>query len=279
MQNRDFRLKCCRHCNFCELTVGATSMTHAASALHERRELIGNRDLYFQIPSDVFRSAANLQRLKINSCGLFGTLPAEISQFSALTSIEIVGNSIVGTIPSEIGKLTKLRQLLLNDNKFFGTIPSAIVQLSFLQAIQLNQNQLSGDVPLIGSVGRLLQCVLQEEPDTNCLNCNGVSTKCFCRDCVKATAASVSSDSTTDTSTDTTDTFIDTFTETLTDTDTSNSSDSNTDNSVIPDANQTTGSMWWLVGVVAAACGILLMIGGVVVYYRRKHQAQSRTVA
>jgi hypothetical protein len=77
-----------------------------------------------------------LTRLAINSCGLEGTLPTELSRLTALSSIEIVGNNgLGGTIPSQFGQMRKLKELFLNDNKLVGTIPSELFQLQSLRAM------------------------------------------------------------------------------------------------------------------------------------------------
>lgn len=104
--------------------------------LHKCSELFTNRDLRFNLQSDMVSRVPGLTRLAINSCGLEGTLPTELSRLTALSSIEIVGNNgLGGTIPSQFGQMRKLKELFLNDNKLVGTIPSELFQLQSLRAM------------------------------------------------------------------------------------------------------------------------------------------------
>jgi len=79
--------------------------------------------------------------------GLVGTLPAELSELTRLSTLGLSRNSLYGTIPTHFVRLRKLRFLLLNHNKFEGTIPTLIGQLSSIWYLHLGSNQFKGTLP------------------------------------------------------------------------------------------------------------------------------------
>ncbi|KAH7838024.1 hypothetical protein Vadar_021150 [Vaccinium darrowii] len=93
--------------------------------------------------------------LGLDSQGLRGFLPNEISKLRHLQSINLSVNNIHGPIPSSLGTVTSLEILDLSYNFFNGSIPESLGQLTSLRRLNLNSNSLSGRVPaMLG--GRLL---------------------------------------------------------------------------------------------------------------------------
>ncbi|XP_042517316.1 receptor-like protein 4 [Macadamia integrifolia] len=93
--------------------------------------------------------------LSLDTQGLGGFFPDDISQLLHLQSINLSGNSIHGAIPSSLGTITVLQILDLSHNFFNGSIPESLGSLTTLQILNLNSNMLSGRVPAALG-GRLL---------------------------------------------------------------------------------------------------------------------------
>ncbi|XP_028796684.1 receptor-like protein 4 [Neltuma alba] len=93
--------------------------------------------------------------LGLDSQGLKGFLPNDISGLHNLQILNLSGNSIRGAIPSSLGAIGKLQVLDLSYNFFNGSIPESLGQLTSLQRLNLNGNLLSGRVPATLG-GRLL---------------------------------------------------------------------------------------------------------------------------
>ncbi|XP_043690437.1 receptor-like protein 4 [Telopea speciosissima] len=93
--------------------------------------------------------------LGLDTQGLRGFLPNNISQLLHLQSINLSGNSILGAIPSSLGTITGLQILDLSYNFFNGSIPESLGSLTSLEILNLNSNMLSGRVPAALG-GRLL---------------------------------------------------------------------------------------------------------------------------
>ncbi|KAL9999241.1 putative protein kinase RLK-Pelle-LRR-VI-1 family [Helianthus debilis subsp. tardiflorus] len=89
----------------------------------------------------------SLKVLKLVSLGLWGRLPATISQLSSLEILNMSSNHFTGTIQPEMTSLTDLQSLVLDDNNFTGWIPARIGFLSRLSVLSLKNNMLSGLLP------------------------------------------------------------------------------------------------------------------------------------
>ena len=79
-----------------------------------------------------------------------GTLTTHFGRLTALTSLDLSGNSLIGSIPSSISSLTSLTSLDLSSNQLTGTIPSGaagIVRLTALTSLDLSGNSLTGSIP------------------------------------------------------------------------------------------------------------------------------------
>ena len=78
---------------------------------------------------------------------IHGTLPAELSNLSALEGLLLNDNILIGDIPAELGNLTNLTDLYLFNNKLTGTIPTQLASPTDMIDLQLNDNQLTGTIP------------------------------------------------------------------------------------------------------------------------------------
>ncbi len=86
--------------------------------------------------------------VRLAHSGLSGTVPAELAQLSALTTLDLRNNRLHGRIPSELAALEDLRVLDLSGNRQLdGVIPDELGELRKLEHLNLSSNQLSGRIP------------------------------------------------------------------------------------------------------------------------------------
>jgi Leucine-rich repeat (LRR) protein len=78
---------------------------------------------------------------------LSGTLPASLSDLTALKTLELSFNKLEGALPASLGSLGQLEVLAINGNALNGTIPASLGQLSQLKQLHLSSNQLEGSIP------------------------------------------------------------------------------------------------------------------------------------
>ena len=78
---------------------------------------------------------------------LSGTLPASLSDLTALKTLELSFNKLEGSLPASLGSLSQLEVLAINGNALNGIIPSSIGQLAQLKQLHLSSNQLEGSIP------------------------------------------------------------------------------------------------------------------------------------
>nr|GMD59338.1 LRR receptor-like serine/threonine-protein kinase GSO1 [Ipomoea batatas] len=100
--------------------------------------------------------------ISLQGKGLYGKIPPEIGQLSALSGLYLHFNNLHGVIPKEIALLTQLSDLYLNMNDLSGFIPSEIGNMPNLQVLQLCYNRLDGNIPnKLGSLKNLTVLALQ----------------------------------------------------------------------------------------------------------------------
>lgn len=80
-------------------------------------------------------------------CGLYGSLPNEISQLTELKNLTITNNPLSGEIPQGLCLLNNLEVLELYNNKLQGSLPHEIGQLESLQILTFQNNELTGSIP------------------------------------------------------------------------------------------------------------------------------------
>jgi hypothetical protein len=83
---------------------------------------------------------------------LTGTIPAEISGFTNLTTLELTFNQVSGDLSTIIGYLpSSMQEIIFKNNNFTGTIPGSVSKFSALSKLDLTNNQLDGDITTIFS--------------------------------------------------------------------------------------------------------------------------------
>ena len=87
--------------------------------------------------------------LVLNSNGLNGLIPGQLSNLTHLVFIHLGENQLTGPIPPELGTMTQLQELYLNSNQLTGDIPIALGNLASLRRINLGTNQLTGGIPVV----------------------------------------------------------------------------------------------------------------------------------
>jgi hypothetical protein len=86
--------------------------------------------------------------ISLDSRGLTGQLPPELSLLTGLQTLVVSSNSLSGPIPSSFGSLSKLRKFKMQRNQFTGQIPSSIGGMSSLVLWNLSRNNgISGQFP------------------------------------------------------------------------------------------------------------------------------------
>ena len=93
------------------------------------------------------------------------TVPAEISNLTNLTSLDLYSNQVT-TLPSEIGNLTKLTKLEIGNNQMT-SLPAKIGNLTQLTNLSLHSNQITTLPAEIGNLTQLTNLTLSNNQITN----------------------------------------------------------------------------------------------------------------
>ncbi|KAK2657507.1 hypothetical protein Ddye_010559 [Dipteronia dyeriana] len=102
---------------------------------------------YNSLSGPIPSALGHLSSLKLDSNGLNGSIPHEITGFTQLHRLSLSSNLLVGQLPITIGGLFNLESLDLSNNNFSGLIPSGIQNCSRLYELNLSHNSLSGSIP------------------------------------------------------------------------------------------------------------------------------------
>ncbi|KAI3885359.1 hypothetical protein MKW98_002751 [Papaver atlanticum] len=86
---------------------------------------------------------------------LWGEIPEEFGDMSALQVLDLAHNNLSGEIPANFGQLTNLGVFDASHNDLQGPIPESFENLSFLVQIDLSNNRLSGTIPSRGQLSTL----------------------------------------------------------------------------------------------------------------------------
>ena len=90
-----------------------------------------------------------------SSNGLYGALPPQVGQLTALTTLYMNGNSFASQLPSEISLLSFLKALYLSYNQFTGTLPEVFTALTLLTVLDLSNNLFKSSLPQLWSCTKL----------------------------------------------------------------------------------------------------------------------------
>lgn len=119
-----------------------------------------NKSLNCTLPKEIGNLTA-LTSLDLRGSNLYGPIPKEIGNLTQLTTLNLRENKLTGAIPTEIGELRKLALLDLSSNDLTGSIPNEIGSLAELINLNLNGNQISGNIPSqIGNLAKLTRLEL-----------------------------------------------------------------------------------------------------------------------
>ncbi|KAH3760891.1 LRR-GTPase of the ROCO family [Pelomyxa schiedti] len=104
-----------------------------------------NNRLSGTIPASLMLSTILYINLENNT--LTGSIPAAVSNLSAVELISFMWNNLDGTVPSELGNLPYLEHIWLAENNLAGTVPSSLFSLTRLLSLDLGGNLLTGTIP------------------------------------------------------------------------------------------------------------------------------------
>ncbi|KAK9901473.1 hypothetical protein M0R45_002104 [Rubus argutus] len=94
-----------------------------------------------------YRIARFIRMFDLSSNNLRGEIPEEMTNLTALGSLNLSHNHLTGKIPEGIGSLQRLETLDLSSNHLWGSIPSSMTSMTSLSNLNLSFNNLSGQIP------------------------------------------------------------------------------------------------------------------------------------
>ncbi|KAG6484865.1 probable LRR receptor-like serine/threonine-protein kinase At2g24230 [Zingiber officinale] len=100
------------------------------------------------LSSDFGELCGSLSHLDLSGNTITGPLPADISNFKLMESLDLSRNRFSGEITREVGLLTNLRLLNLRSNFLVKRIPETIRGCASLVSIDLSNNKLGGLLPV-----------------------------------------------------------------------------------------------------------------------------------
>ncbi len=103
---------------------------------------------------NIIVSGGHITEILLNQNNLSGSIPPELGELTALTTLRLYTNQLSGSIPPEIGNINSLELLSIYDNQLSGSIPAALGNLGNLTVLNLFDNELNGSIP--ASLGNLM---------------------------------------------------------------------------------------------------------------------------
>ncbi|KAK2991902.1 hypothetical protein RJ640_014098 [Escallonia rubra] len=100
-----------------------------------------------RIACDCSASVCHVTHLYIDSSGVSGPIPQELSNLKALQILWASDNLFTGKLPEFFGTLTDLKDLRFQGTALEGPIPSSFSALTKLEDLYLGSNNLSGELP------------------------------------------------------------------------------------------------------------------------------------
>ncbi|KAJ3324389.1 hypothetical protein HDV06_006800 [Boothiomyces sp. JEL0866] len=100
-------------------------------------------------------SGNSITHLYLNSSGMTGTIPSQLTQLSSLVHLNLSDNPLLPNPLPNLGALTKLTYLGIFKAKVTDNFPTWVTGLSNLKVLNLRDNNLSGKLPDLSSLSQL----------------------------------------------------------------------------------------------------------------------------
>jgi hypothetical protein len=114
--------------------------------------VLGNNNLTGTLPPEIDDLSAlttlNVQTNSLTNLNPTDPIPAELANLTTLTTLNLSGNLFTGTFPTEILSLGNLIDLNIGFNEFSGNLPSEISNLSWLERFNIENNKFDGEIPI-----------------------------------------------------------------------------------------------------------------------------------
>ncbi|KAH7405002.1 hypothetical protein KP509_15G053400 [Ceratopteris richardii] len=120
--------------------IPSTLHTSSASVI-----VLANNALTGRIPSDLSGLNTTLEELILLGNMLEACIPAQFSEVSQLTVLDLSLNKLIGPLPPSLGDLLSLEQLNVANNKLCGSVPAEICALPNLKNLTTSFNYFSGE--------------------------------------------------------------------------------------------------------------------------------------
>lgn len=111
-----------------------------------KKVVLDDLNLTGSIDAAALCAAAAVTVLSLNSNGVAGPLPEDISKCSKLTHVYLRGNKLSGSLPVSLSRLKNLKRIDVSSNGFSGGIPD-LSRISGLLTFFAENNQLNGTIP------------------------------------------------------------------------------------------------------------------------------------
>jgi Leucine-rich repeat (LRR) protein len=93
-------------------------------------------------------SMLKLKTLRMEQCGLMGSIPIEIGFLTNLVTLSFHGNKVTGSIPNSIGSAINLLYVDFSNNMLQGKISTELGLLSSIKIFDVSENGLTGSIPV-----------------------------------------------------------------------------------------------------------------------------------
>ncbi len=104
-------------------------------------------DLVCTWPGITLDANGRVIAIELNSSGLTGDIPIELSLLTELQELKVSNNCLTGTIPTEFEDLVNMRQLWIDGNELVGEVPEELCNMEDLTVFFLDENNLTGTFP------------------------------------------------------------------------------------------------------------------------------------
>lgn len=106
---------------------------------------------------ECYDNTATVKKVVLDEVGLTGAVDAvALCATAALTVISLNSNGVAGALPEDISKCSKLTHIYLRGNKLSGSLPVSLSRLKNLKRIDVSSNGFSGGIPDLSRISGLL---------------------------------------------------------------------------------------------------------------------------